>query len=83
MKPIVKVTWVDSCSHSAWKSSDYVAGIAQCVTVGFLHEDMESHVTVALSLHHDDVKVVEISDVISIPRAAVLSITPLDVVEKL
>ena len=75
--PTVMVTWVDSSSMSGWQSVETVEEDAgrelECRTVGYLFRDSPACVTVVQSVSETGM----LNAAISIPRVAVLAITPL------
>lgn len=78
----VEVSWIDSAGNSGWRDLDDVLREAgndplQCWTCGYLLEDNDEYVLVALNrtVHPDGSKTREsVGDTIQIPRVAVSQI---------
>lgn len=69
-KKIVRVDWVDSAgSGTLWETLEDLDGIKplRCTTVGFVLEDTDDHITLAMSTHEDR----GIMGALAIPRVAV------------
>lgn len=71
---MVKVEWVDSCTHNGWDSREHNAyTVATCTTVGILIHKDKHKVSIANSASPDG----DCNGVMSIPRRCVTRIAAL------
>lgn len=72
-RKLVEVEWQDAAQHRGWHKPNQLATVAQCRTIGYLIDDLKSHVVVAMSSEVTG----DYGDAMAIPRGCVVKITTL------
>ena len=77
---IVIVEWVDSSFSEGWVGKDeFDYGISYITSVGYLVHETKEFISIALNVGNNG----QISDVMNIPKVAILSITDLKLGNKI